>query len=96
MFKDYDCGSIPRPQRPAFCIFMQLFIVDLSFEKSSNYYSFSVMFNKDYVLDEMRKSEQFADDQKYILDYCMRVRLENKERKERNDKQIPDVSGRQC
>ena len=33
--KDYDCGSIPRPQRPAFCIFMQLFIVDLSFEKSS-------------------------------------------------------------
>ena len=35
--KDYDCGSIPRPQRPAFCIFMQLFIVDLSFEKSSKY-----------------------------------------------------------
>ena len=33
--KDYDCGSIPRLQRPAFCIFMQLFIVDLSFEKSS-------------------------------------------------------------
>ena len=61
-----------------------------------NYYSVSVMFNKDYVLDEIRKSEQFADDQKYILDYCMRVRLENKERKERNDKQIPDVSGRQC
>ena len=65
------------------------------------------MFNKDYVLDEIRKSEQFADDQKCILDYCMRVqkcildycmrvRLENKERKERNDKQIPDVSGRQC
>lgn len=54
------------------------------------------MFNKDYVLDEIRKSEQFVDDQKNILDYCMRVRLENKERKERNDKQIPDVSGRQC
>ena len=54
------------------------------------------MFNKDYVLDEIRKSEQFADDQKYILDYCMRVRLENKERNEGNDKQIPDVSGRQC
>ena len=54
------------------------------------------MFNKDYVLDEIRKSEQFADDQKCILDYCMRVWLENKERKERNDKQIPDVSGRQC
>ena len=36
--KDYDCGSIPRPQRPAFCIFMQLFIVDLSFEKSSTNY----------------------------------------------------------
>ena len=33
--KDHGCGSIPRPQRPAFCIFMQLFIVDLSFEKSS-------------------------------------------------------------
>lgn len=59
-------------------------------------YSVFVVFNKDYVLDEMRKSEQFADDQKYILDYCMRVRLENKERKERSDKQIPDVSGRQC
>ena len=59
-------------------------------------YSVFVVFNKDYVLDEMRKSEQFADDRKYILDYCMRVRLENKERKERSDKQIPDVSGRQC
>ena len=37
--KDYDCGSIPRPQRPAFCIFMQLFIVDLSFEKSSQIFN---------------------------------------------------------
>ena len=50
----------------------------------------------DYVLDEMRKSEQFADDQKYILDYCKKIRLEKKEREERDDKQILDVSGRQC
>ena len=40
--KDHGCGSIPRPQRPAFCIFMQLFIVDLSFEKSSRYFSIVV------------------------------------------------------
>ena len=33
--KDYDCGSIPRLQSHTFCIFMQLFIEDLSFEKSS-------------------------------------------------------------
>ena len=54
----------------------------MRFSTKLNYYSVSVMFNKDYVLDEIRKSEQFADDQKCILDYCMRVRLENKERKE--------------
>ena len=33
--KDNDYWSMPSPQCLTFCIFMQLFIEDLSFEKSS-------------------------------------------------------------
>ena len=44
------------------------------------------MKNKEYILKEIEKSERFAEDQKYILDYCMKVRREKKKQAEHDGK----------
>ena len=50
------------------------------------------MYNKDYILKEFEKSEQFASDQKYILDYCLRIRREKNKLVKKDEKQVSDDS----
>ena len=54
-----------------------------------------MMYNKDYILKEFEKSEQFASDQKYILDYCLRIRGKKNKTEMKDGKQISDVNGGQ-
>ncbi len=51
-----------------------------------------MMYDKDYVLREIERSEQFAADRKYILDYCLRIRHEKNKLVKKDEKQVSDDS----